>query len=136
MVRFNWLLAALACAILGALPILASCEADDPPGPTTDDNFPLCEGNKSDDPSCPVALPGEDASPTDAEAEQGSQPDTAPSEPQKPAVDYTGQYCPNKGCTLIPSTASQAEDAWDRWDCVPDGTTAMPTAGIPQLCGF
>lgn len=134
MVRFNWVLAALACAILGAT-LLVSCESDSPPGPTTDDNFPLCEGNKSDDPSCPVVIP-------DDPDFKGEQPDTAPSEPQVPAVDYEGQYCPNKGCVLVPTTID-LPDSWNRWQCgePPDGSpplafTATETSYIPTACGL
>lgn len=122
-------------AALAATTVLfARCEGDTvgEPSPTPDD--PACQGEKADDPSC-------QSSPlTSSNDAVSSSPDTTqpePSdEPQKPAKDYKGVYCPNMGCVLMPSTASQAEDAWDRWDCVPNGTTAMKTEWVQDACGL
>ena len=103
-------------AFAAALTLLASCESDTPPGPTGDE-FPLCEGNKSDDPSCHVALPGEDAvSSTDTE---GSQPDTEQPAPfptcSKAELPYpTGMWIK---CDSAPRCQIEWHDDLE-WGCV------------------
>lgn len=121
-------LAAFAAAIL----LLASCEQAGGVSTSDEDtsSSPAC--GKSDGPGCLVALPGED---TVSSQDTDDLSDTTPPDEPKPAVNYDGVYCPNKGCTLVP-TSIEMEDAWDRWDCVPEVTTGMKTAGIPQLCGL
>jgi len=130
MVRFNWLLAALACAILGAT-LLASCDSEGVIAPD-----PTCQ----DPASCPYSLNSSKdiVSSTDTEQE-GSQPDIEQPAPP-PAPDYTGEPCPNIGCVLTKAPPDEPNE----WDCgeppdfPPDSMiiTGIPTAWVPAKCGI